>query len=1250
MKNLFTLIILIISLSTGNLFSQINYTFSSSISTYAALTAPTVEFSGNTNEVISGNINIGFSFLLGCTSYTQVQICTEGWIGFGGGLASSSNNNLSGSTQRNIIAPLWDDIRNARNVGQIAYRLTGTAPNRVFTVEYLNMRWNDNGGDNNNGVITFQVKLFETSNTIEFNYRQESQAVNNGSASIGIAGPSIGEFYSVNTAGAVSTATETTNISTKPTNNRLYRFVPTTSICSGTPIAGSALASQTTTNCTNTLVDFIKSPVSASCGLTYQWQSSIDNITFTNIAGATLTSYSTNVTTTLYYRIRTTCTISGITVSSTSVLVTYNTAAPANDLPCNANGLVLGIPSSGNNSCSGNASEPAAGSCWSGGTVNTVWYSFVAPASGSVRMKTIIQASGTVLQQTQIALYGGACTSLTQLACNTDAPSCGGYVPNNSEITYSGLTPGLTYYISVDGENNTVGSFSILVISGTGSFPYVQGQDCPTSFTACNATTTIGNPGYQAIGGTCDHTGAGYCTNGEANSVWYVINIDPSLIGTQILTFDIVPNDYGNPNPITGNPNPGYVNPLDESDYDFLLWKVSGSGATNCAGINAGVPPVACNYSALGLSGCSTSGNSPAAYPGFNGSYEVGPTVSAGDSYVLVIQNWANSVSGFTLEFPPVSPVVYTPPTTVYWSGGAFNNDYVNTDNWGGCNAPTCGISAFVTTSSSNEPDLPAGTYAVNDLTINSGAKLTLRSGATLQICGNFTNDGSLICMPGSTIEFIGTGTQTVTGAFENDDAFFNMTVNKLLGAVVLASNIDVKGNFLTENNTSVLNTAGNRVRVGGNFANNSGNTTFSNTGTTGNLTFNGTGAQTYNQGSTQLDLNFVTMNKPSGVLTLGTNMFIKATTGNLTLTAGVITTNAFRVDVANSASTSVTAGNTTSYVNGDLWRTINSTGSYDFPVGTATLYERANVNFTAATTIPRLQARFDPWAGAPNTLNLPDCFGTATYNIPSQNMGIWTINASANPSSGTYDITLYSTGATNTAGAVGWTVEKAVNSVSPWGLNGVCAFSTVSIIRRTGLSGFSVFGVAQSTTPLPIELMQFEGNRIEQDNYLSWITASEINSDYFALERSRNGKDFETIGKITAHGNSTSPLHYSAIDLNQQNSINYYRLKLYDLDGSFDYSKIISISSAISSKLKIMSVYPNPGTEELFFNYSVSRLTGLNIQLVDNSGRMIFSTETEVEDNGVYKLNTSDYSDGFYLLQIKRDDGFQEVFRWIKK
>jgi hypothetical protein len=913
--------------------------------------------------------------------------------------------------------------------------------------------------------------------------------------------------------------------------------------------------------------------------------------------------------------------------------------SPINDLPCNATPVVLGVSSSGTNSCAFNASEPAAPACWANSSpsgINTVWYSVVVPPSGSLKIRTILLSSGTILTNTQIAVYSGTCGALTLVGCNDNMPACGDYTPLNSELNLTGLTSGATYFIAVDGVNNLVGQFELLIINGTANFPPVPGQDCPTSFPVCNSTITIGNPGYQSIGGLCDNNGTamGECTNGEANSVWY--NFSIGTAGS--LVFDIVPNDFGNPNPITGQVNTSYTGIGTETDYDWVLWKVSGTGATTCAAITSsgGSLSTACNFDSQGVTGCSPSGNAPAVYAGFNAAYEISPAVVAGEQYMLAIHNFSNSSSGFTLQFPAVSPLVYLPTTTLFWSGGANTTSITTSNNWGGCGTPTCGLNAVVTGASSFQPVLTPGTYDVNDLTINIGSSLTIQNGATLNVCGNFINNGNLICEPGSTVVFVGSGTQNISGSFVGVDGFHNLTVNKLTGTVVCNNNVDIKGNFLTSNATSIFNSNFRTIKLAGNFTNNAGNTTYTSTGAAGSLEFNGTGLQTYNQGSSLLNLNFVVMNNTGLGVDLLTNMFLKNTTGRLTLNNGKIRTNGFRVVVNNSANNAVSVGNANSYVFGNLYRDLNGAiGAYDFPVGTATLYQRANIDFTSTTTIPTLQSRFDTW-GAPalHTNGLSDC--ATTFNLPDENMGYWTINASADPNSGTYNATLYCNGATNTAGVAGWTVEKSSDAGATWVLSGTCdGTSTATIVKRNGMNGFSLFAAAQASTPLPIQLLNFNGYVIGEENYLSWETQSEHNASHYLVEKSRTGEDFVGFSTIEADGNSTSLLKYETIDPSPYFPITYYRLKQVDLDGNYEYSQTIEISSISTSKLLVNALYPNPTSGESYLNFSLPKNQLVKVNVRDVSGKIIYTKEMEGLQSNSIVLPSDEWSNGMYLVQL---------------
>ncbi len=910
-------------------------------------------------------------------------------------------------------------------------------------------------------------------------------------------------------------------------------------------------------------------------------------------------------------------------------------SGPANDLPCSATVLALNTNLSGDNGCSGSASEPAAPACWvTPGILNTVWYAVVCPPSGLLNIRTTLGS----LTNTQIALYSGACGALTLVACNDDGPACGTSTYLNSLLPVTSLTAGATYFISVDGVGNLTGTFDILATDGSLTISYTAGQDCAAPNPVCSANISVGNPGYRAYGNYCDFPGGGTncLLSGERGSTWYSVPI--SAAG--VLTFDIVPNDW------PGSPSTA------GTDYDFAVWKTVGAGSTNCAGISAGAVPLRCNYSNLGVTGLfsAVNGTSPVAYPGFGAAYMAELTVAAGETYLICITNFANNTSGFALNFGATSPIDYSSgATSINWSGGNSNSWSV-ASNWGGCTPPVCGVSAVVGPTSTNQPVLATGNYYVNNLTIVAGATLTLQAGANLHICGNFSNSGSLISSPTSTITFDNAAAnQTLSGALVGVDAIGNLVINKTGGVVTLANDIDIKGNFISTNGTSVLDMNGKSVKIAGNFTNFNGGTTVTNAaGST--LQFNGTAGQTYDQGASTLTLNNVIMNHTGAGVTCATNMVL-GTAGTLTLTLGRLITNANEVQVTNTANASCSAGNAASFVQGNLRRYLNgAAGSYDLPVGHATPgYQRANINFTTTTTIPELLARFDTYVPGvgPASSECP----TATYDVlPMLNNGYWTISASANPTSGNYNTTLYSTGYSNSAGAAGWTIAKGA-STATFALVGTCVgTSTVSNTERTGMNGFSVFGVAQSTTPLPVELTSFTGIAFDDHNQLEWVTASEMNNDYFDVQRSDDGISFHEIGQVDGAGNSTQTLRYSFGDYAPLEGTNYYRLKQVDFNGAVSYSGIITIEFH-RGNMTVTNIKPNPTIGEVNFDFSSPSETIIHIIITDVTGRVVKDEFRQVKA-GTTPINTmiNEEGAGIYTLSVTEEkSGFRSVERIVK-
>jgi hypothetical protein len=103
--------------------------------------------------------------------------------------------------------------------------------------------------------------------------------------------------------------------------------------------------------------------------------------------------------------------------------------------------------------------------------------------------------------------------------------------------------------------------------------------------------------------------------------------------------------------------------------------------------------------------------------------------------------------------------------------------------------------------------------------------------------------------------------------------------------------------------------------------------------------------------------------------------------------------------------------------------------------------------------------------------------------------------------------------------------------------------------------------------TGLPVELLYFEGFGYQHYNTLKWSTASEYNSDYFSLERSVNGEQWDYVGTTKATGNSTQVVNYLYVDNFRFNGFIYYKLNQFDFDGNFKVYGPISINNTHTNK-----------------------------------------------------------------------------------
>lgn len=185
----------------------------------------------------------------------------------------------------------------------------------------------------------------------------------------------------------------------------------------------------------------------------------------------------------------------------------------------------------------------------------------------------------------------------------------------------------------------------------------------------------------------------------------------------------------------------------------------------------------------------------------------------------------------------------------------------------------------------------------------------------------------------------------------------------------------------------------------------------------------------------------------------------------------------------------------------------------------------------------------------------------------------------------------------------------------------------------------------------LPVELMYFKGSESGCEAHLSWATASEVNVSHFEVQESFNGLEFATIDRIDAIGNETTETDYAYIDRQILNT-NYYRLKIIDTDGSFEYSNIITIQADCSFGVSISDVFPNPvstGLISVRFNSDINHENALLV-LTDVLGRRLMEVPSTIfEGTNIVSIDPSGLPSATYMLHIQGKDWRTAYVKFVK-
>jgi Secretion system C-terminal sorting domain len=137
---------------------------------------------------------------------------------------------------------------------------------------------------------------------------------------------------------------------------------------------------------------------------------------------------------------------------------------------------------------------------------------------------------------------------------------------------------------------------------------------------------------------------------------------------------------------------------------------------------------------------------------------------------------------------------------------------------------------------------------------------------------------------------------------------------------------------------------------------------------------------------------------------------------------------------------------------------------------------------------------------------------------------------------------------------------------------------------------------------PLPVNLLSFTAQHSGTAHLVKWITSEEINVKHFEVQRSANGRDFTSIGNVLARHRSGSAYSYTVSQPGSGN--NFYRLKMIDYDGSFEYSNVVLLKNANGLE---WSVYPNPTAEILYIRAPASgNRSSIKAAVYDAQGKLL--------------------------------------------
>jgi len=351
-----------------------------------------------------------------------------------------------------------------------------------------------------------------------------------------------------------------------------------------------------------------------------------------------------------------------------------------------------------------------------------------------------------------------------------------------------------------------------------------------------------------------------------------------------------------------------------------------------------------------------------------------------------------------------------------------------------------------------------------------------------------------------------------------------------------------------------------------------------------------------------------------------------------------LISTNGL-INVSNNAQEGLSTS-ANSFIAGTLRRAVTAGINYTLPVGSMDFKQAVNIFFNSMSSSTSLDVFFNESSSDPSFIDISDLNLSVDGNQVEQllDYGFWTLTPTNTTGTYVYNISVTSQGHANGNEIGNHILLKREDATADWEILGDYSseneggsFTDPITVSRSNLTGFSDFAIGSSTQgPLPVELISFEAVQEQNGVKLEWSTASEKNNSHFEIQKSNDGKEFETLGIVQGNGNSSSIIEYEFMDYSNHGNVSYYRLKQLDFDGQFEFSDVVKVQ--FSAQFFNINIHPNPASNLIYINFDEA-VGATTIQFVNTKGQIV-KKETVKEANQL-ELNIADLPVGYYQLLI---------------